>query len=175
MIENALRPIRQKVMGIVVRGILEATKDGQGIQLVKTTLLAGETREDMERAQNYGLTSHAPDGSEVTALFVSGNREHGIIITCENRTFRLKSLAKGEVALYTDEGDKIHFKRGNVIDVDCNTLELGRGTLEKIVNGETFQGLFNAHPHFGNLGVITGGPTTQMGSSELSSVVKAAT
>jgi len=175
MIENALRPIVQRVLMIVARGVLEAIKDGQGIQLAKATFLKGETREDLERVQNYGMTSNPPDGSEVVGLFVGGNREHGFIIGCDNRTFRLKALAKGEVALYTDEGDKIHFKRGGLIQIFSDNVEIGKTALEKILNGETFQTRYNAHTQIGNLGVPTGVPIIPSPPGDLSGVVKGAT
>ncbi|MGH3443611.1 MAG: phage baseplate assembly protein V, partial [Nitriliruptorales bacterium] len=38
--------------------------------------------------------------------------------------YRLQSLAPGEVAIYTDEGDKVHFKRGRVIDIETGTLNI---------------------------------------------------
>lgn len=157
----------------ISRGVLESLADTQGLQLVKMDLLAGENRDGIERFQQYGFTNVPLPGAESVVVFPGGNRENGICIAIDDRRFRLKGLAGGEVALYTDEGDKIHFKRGNIIDIDCKTLELGVGTLEKILNGETFQAFFNAHTHTGNLGALTTTPTVPSGVSHLSSVVKA--
>jgi len=43
------------------------------------------------------------------------------VIAVEDRRYRTKGLAEGEVALYTDEdgsgGHRIHFKRGNIIEL----------------------------------------------------------
>ena len=41
-----------------------------------------------------------------------------------DRRYRLQALANGEVAIYTDEGDKIHFKRGRIIDIETATLNI---------------------------------------------------
>ena len=169
-------------MLMVARGVVESLKDDGGLQLVKLKLLAGENRDNIERFQNYGFTSYPKADSEAVVIFPGGNREAGFVISIDDRNFRLKSLAEGEVALYTDEGDKIHFKRGGTIEVvsatklDVNTplVELGNGTLEKILNGETFQTFFNAHTHTGNLGATTSPPNTPSDVTHLSTKVKGA-
>jgi phage baseplate assembly protein V len=181
----------------ISRGVVEAIKDDKGIQLIKADLFADENRDNLERFQNYGFTCHPHPGGEMILVCPGGNRENGIVISVENREFRLKNLAEGEVALYTDEGDKIHFKRGNIIeingaeqvnvntktatvvastkvDVDSPLVELGDGTLEKILNGETFQTRFNQHQHLGNLGVATGPPIVPSPPTDLSETVKGA-
>ena len=171
---SMIKPLRNRVYNIISRAVLEAANDSGNMQVLKISVLAGENRDDVEYFQDYGFTSVPLPGAECLIVCPQGNREHMIAIKVGNRNFRLKALKNGEVALYTDEGDKIHFKRGNIIDIDCNTLELGRGTLEKILNGETFQTFFNNHKHLGNAGVPTGPPIVQSGSAELSTVVKAA-
>ena len=174
MVESMIKPLRNRVYNIVSRAVLEAVNDSGNMQLIKISVLANENRGDIEYFQDYGFTSVPKAGAEAIILCPQGNREHMVAIKVGDRTFRLKGLAEGEVAMFTDEGDKIHFKRGNIIDIDCNTLELGRGTLEKILNGETFQTFFNTHVHRGNLGVETGPPTIISGAAELSTVVKGA-
>jgi len=175
-VSKIMKPLRDRIMLMVARGVIESISENEGLQKVKMELLAGEIRDGMEHFFDYGFTSSPKSGAEAVVVFPGGNREHGLVIKIDDRRFRLKTLAEGEVALYTDEGDKIHFKRGNIIDVDCNTLELGNGTLEKIVNGESFKTLFNMHQHLGNLGVPTGVPITLLTDDpHLSTVVKAAT
>lgn len=183
LITAMLRPLRTRILMTISRGVLESLKDDQGIQLVKLDIMAGENRDNIERFQQYGFTSVPKPGAEAVIIFQGGNREHGICISIDDRKFRLKALAEGEVALYTDEGDKIHFKRGGIINivatskvkVDANFVELGNGTLEKILNGQAFQTRFNAHTHQGNTGVPTGKPIVQSPPSDLSTVVKGAT
>ena len=172
---DAIRPIQNRIQMIVGRAVLEAVKDDTGVQSMKLSLLAGEHRDEVERFQNYGFTSNPLPNSECVVIFPGGNRDHGIVVGIGDREFRLKNLESGEVALYTDEGDKIHFKRGNKIEIHGDAIELGKDTLERIVNGETFRTLFNAHTHIGNLGIPTGTPIIPMPLTALSSVVKAKT
>ncbi len=177
-----IKPLRDRVYNIVSRGVLEMANDSEGMQVLKAKLLAGENREDIEYFQDYGFTSVPLEDAEVLVVCPQGNREHMIAVKVGDRTVRLKGLAKGEVAVYTDEGDKIHFKRGGIVeilaatklDINAPLVELGTGTLEKILNGQTFQAFFNTHKHIGNAGVETGPPTVLSGASELSNVVKGA-
>ncbi len=180
--KQIIMPLRNRVYTIISRAVLESVDDTMKMQLVKMSLLAGENRSDVERFQNYGFTSVPKPGAEAIAVSVGGNRDHLITLVVDDRRFRLKAMAEGEVAIYTDEGDKIHLKRNGIIqivasskvDVDANLVELGNGTLEKILNGETFRTRYNLHSHLGNLGVPTGPPTTLSPTSDLSNDVKGA-
>lgn len=183
-LSRLLDPIKRRLNLLVGRGILNLSKDdGSGNQRFQVSLMADEVRDDMERLQEYGFTSRPLAGSEGILLFPGGTREIGYIIAVDDRRYRLKPLEEGEVAIYTDEGDKIHLKRGGTIEILAATkvivnspaVELGDGTLEKIVNGEAFQTLFNNHTHTGNLGAPTSPPLSPMTPSHLSATVKAAT
>lgn len=114
-------PLKRRVYLMVGRGRINGTTDSTGLQRVKLEMLAGEVRDLMERLQQYGFTSRPLDGAEGLAVFHGGNREHGLMIACDDRRYRIKNLEKGEVAIYTDEGDKIHLKRNGLIDVVAAT------------------------------------------------------
>jgi hypothetical protein len=60
----------------------------------------------------------------------------------------------------------------NKVVVDSPNIELGTGVLEAVIKGETFQRLFNAHTHIGNLGAPTSIPTVLLNGSELSNITK---
>jgi len=125
IIERSLRPIRQRIFGMIARGILESVDDSKGIQLVKVSLLKDEVRDEVERAQNYGFTSNPPPDCEVLALFVNGDREHGFIVACDLRDKRLKDLVSGEVAMWTDEDDHvIALRRGGKTEIKNSTVDL---------------------------------------------------
>lgn len=120
--------LQRKINLVLGRGILTGVDDSQGIQLVQGSLLKGETRDGMERLENYGFTSNPQEGAEFVAGFLEGNRDVGFILALGDRRFRFKNMAKGEVAIYTDEGDRIHFKRGNEIEIVTNTLTINAAT-----------------------------------------------
>ncbi|MFL1562485.1 phage baseplate assembly protein V [Pseudomonas sp. O64] len=113
---------------ILVRGTLSLVDGLKKLQELQVKLLAGEIKDGMEHFEPYGFTSNANAGAEVLAGFFGGNRSHGVVICVADRRFRLQGLESGEVALYTDEGDKLHFKRGRVIEIETMTLKVRADT-----------------------------------------------
>ena len=109
---------------ILVRGVLSLADSLRKMQDLQVKLMAGEVKDGMEHFEPYGFTSNANAGAEVLAGFFGGNRSHGVVICVADRRFRLQGLESGEVALYTDEGDKLHFKRGRVIEIETMTLKV---------------------------------------------------
>jgi phage baseplate assembly protein V len=110
-------PIHQRITSMISRGTVASSDDTKKMQEIQARLMANETLDGLERFQNYGLTSRPHDGAELLSVFVGGSRDHGIVIAVDDRRYRLKLLEKGEVALYDDQGQSIHLKRGNEIVV----------------------------------------------------------
>lgn len=109
---------------ILARGVVTLVKATSKLQSLQMRLLAGEVKDGMEHFEPYGFTSNAHPGAEGIALFLGGDRSHGVVVCVADRKFRLQGLKSGEVALYTDEGDRLHFKRGRVIEVETLTLKV---------------------------------------------------
>ncbi len=106
---------------MVSRAVLALIDDAAKLQRVQIQLLADEERADVERFQSYGFTSVPFAGAEGIALSVGGSRSHMVVIAVEDRRYRLTSLEAGEVAIYTDEGDRIVLKRGREIGITAGT------------------------------------------------------
>nr|DAN91188.1 MAG TPA: baseplate assembly protein V [Caudoviricetes sp.] len=183
-----LKNIQSRVLLMIGRGVLKAVSDNANAQLCQVSLLDGELKSNVERVQNYGMTSVPPAGSLATVLFVGGDRSNGVIIAAENRKIRIKGLKAGEVAIYTDEGDEIYLKRGNeialkttkfVIDADeiqmngavniSKTLDVEQNITSKAEvadqkgNLSEIRSIFDAHTHTGNAGAPTSPPAQTMG------------
>lgn len=127
-ISKMLGPVQRQLRLLVGRAVIGLVNDGLKVQGLQVQLLADEVRDDVERFQEYGYTSNPHPGAEAIVVAVGGSRNHGIVIACEDRRYRLTGLASGEVALYTDEGDKIHLKRGRVVNIVTETLQVDAGT-----------------------------------------------
>lgn len=127
-IRKFIEPLKRKVTMMVGRAVIMAIKDDGPLQTMQLTLNRDEVRDDIARVQEYGFTSYPKPGAEAFVAFLGGNRDHGVVIGVDDRRYRLKSLAEGEVALYTDEGDKIHFKRGNKIEITTSELTINAQT-----------------------------------------------
>lgn len=123
-LERVLQSMQRRVMLTVGRAVIRKINDDPKMQSVQAELLKGELRDNLERFQQYGLTSVPHPGAEGVAVFVGGNRDHGILVCVDDRRYRLKGMQGGEVALYTDEGDKVHLKRNREIEVITKTLKI---------------------------------------------------
>lgn len=126
-IERAIARIR-----LPFRGVVTMVRSDTNVQLVQGIGLAGEQLQDAELFQHYGFTSHPPEGAMFVMTPVGGRTAHGIIIATEHGSYRLKQLAPGEMAIYSDEGDSIILKRGRVIDVTTQTLNIKATTAVNI-------------------------------------------
>lgn len=109
--------LRGKIQLMIGRAILSVVNDAGPVQTVQAQMLADEVQDDVERIQQYGFSSAPLSGAEGVVVFVGGNRDHGLLIACDDRRYRKRGLQPGEVALYTDEGDQIVLSRGRVIKV----------------------------------------------------------
>lgn len=119
---NAMRALKTRVMLSVARGVIGLVDDTKLMQSLQIGLLADESRDTVERFQEYGFTSVPHQGAEAVMVCVGGNREHGLVIAVDDRRYRIQSMQQGEVCIYTDEGDKIHLKRGNQVEITTGTF-----------------------------------------------------
>jgi phage baseplate assembly protein V len=112
------------VKNMLARGtvvLVDALKKMQSLQL---RLTADELKDNVEHFEPYGFTSNPLAGAEVLTAFIGGDRSHAVVLVASDRRYRIQELEPGEVAIYTDEGDKIHLKRGRIIDIETETLNI---------------------------------------------------
>ena len=119
-----MSPFTRALRGMVARAVVRRVDDGPKMQELQVGLLADELADGVERFQNYGFTAHPLPGAEGLAVFVGGDRAHGVVIAVDDRRFRLASLQPGEVAIYTDEGDTIHLMRNRTIKITTLHLQV---------------------------------------------------
>lgn len=112
---DALRSLANRVRLTVGRGVIDHVGDGAKVQTMQVRFLAGEVRADMERFQQYGFTSVPLAGQEVIALFSGGDRSNGVVVAVGDRSYRMKGLKDGEVALYDDLGQSVHLTRDGIV------------------------------------------------------------
>ncbi|MFS8930942.1 phage baseplate assembly protein V [Cupriavidus taiwanensis] len=114
-IQMILEPVKARVGLMVGRCVLRAVTDATKLQRVQVQVLADEVHDDVERVQSYGLTSVPHAGAEGVVVFAGGNRDHGLVIAVDDRRYRLVGLEAGEVALYDDQGLKVHLTRDGIV------------------------------------------------------------
>ena len=119
-INKMLAPLRTRIANMIARAVVSRVDDSKKIQIVQLSM-GDEVHDDIERVQNYGFTSVPQEGAEAAVIFVRRGRDHGLDVAVDDRRNRVKGLQAGEVAVYSDEGDKIVMKRGGTIEITAAT------------------------------------------------------
>lgn len=100
IVRAAVKPLSQRINGLVARVVVEAINDGGGLQLLKGTAFAGDDDDDMEHFQPGGLAHAALPGAEGVKLCPGGRGDVSYVVGVSNRATRPTGLAPGETALY---------------------------------------------------------------------------
>jgi len=132
-----------RILNMLAKALPKLWSDGGPRQTAQVEVTKGELIDDVERMQNYGMTSHPPvAGTDCLMVFLGGNREQGVIIAAENRQFRLKGLKSGEVALYDDLGNVVKLGRENIeviavtkLAASAPIVEVNAATSASIISG----------------------------------------
>jgi phage baseplate assembly protein V len=114
-VKRLIAPLSKKLRLMVSRGVVELVNDSLKCQGLQLSLLADEVQDDVERFQDYGITSTPFKEAEVLFLSVGGNRSHGVAVCVMDRRYRPKDLNEGDVCLYTDKGERVYLDRDNDI------------------------------------------------------------
>ena len=173
-LQKLLEPIKTRLKMMIVRSLITSTTGEDGEIRLEVNMLAGETRDDIENIQQYGVSSRPKPGAQSLIICIGGSRDHSVSIATkgmsENMVIELK---EDEVALHTDEGDKIHLKNGNIIElktkifnitatdsVNIDTPQItSTGEIsDSVGNLSSLRNNFNKHTHIGNLGAPTSPP-----------------
>jgi phage baseplate assembly protein V len=107
-------PYARRLSNMVARGSVSLVNAATKMQSLQLRLLAGESKDDVEHFEPYGLTSHPQPGAECVALFLDGDRSHGVVVCVADRRYRVKGLASGEVILHDDQGQSVYLMRGGI-------------------------------------------------------------
>jgi phage baseplate assembly protein V len=91
-----------------------------GADKIQALVLDGETLNNIDRVEPYGLSYRPKSGSRAYLFFPAGDRAYGIALVIGDKRYQM-DLAEGEVALHDDEGNHVHLKRGGVIEVKASS------------------------------------------------------
>ncbi|MDZ7804344.1 phage baseplate assembly protein V [Thiohalophilus sp.] len=134
-IQRSLQPVHRKIRMMLTRGVVQLVEPATLLQQLQLKALGGELLDNIEHWEPYGYTSRPHPGAEALLASLGGDRDHTVAVNVADRRYRLKGLAAGEVALFTDEGDVIHFKRNNEILIDtAGKLTANAGTSATITS-----------------------------------------
>lgn len=167
--------LERRLINMVAAAIIRRVEDGVKIQEVQVDLLADETATGLQRLQEYGFTSVPLDGATALALFLGGNRDHGVVIATDDGRHRPSGLAAGDVAAYDSRGQTIKLTATGIeidtalpitvtapsVTFDVPDVQI-TGNLTVLTGTTplslaTFRGTYNTHTHPEN---DNGGPTS---------------
>lgn len=110
-----LGPMARRIGNMLARGTVAAVNAASKMQGLQVRLLAGEVKDAVEHFEPYGFTSNPNPGAEGVALFLDGDRSHGIVVVVADRRYRLAGLRTGEMAIHDDQDQKVHLTRDGIV------------------------------------------------------------
>ena len=129
------------IQDMLARGFVTFSDRLKKMREVQCEFLAGEVRSELEHAEPYGFTSEPIMGAEAFAAFFDGNRSNGIVFCIADRRYRITDMEAGEVAIYDDQGQKVHFKRdGILIETPKNLTATVAGVVDVTAPQTTIHG-----------------------------------
>ena len=107
-------PYARRLSNMIARGTVTLVDAATKMQSLQLRLLAGESKDKVEHFEPYGFTSQPNPGAECLALFLDGDRSHGVVVCVADRRYRVKGLTTGEVILHDDQGQSVYLMRGGI-------------------------------------------------------------
>lgn len=157
-LERLLAPIRTRIRNTIARAVVQLVDDGAKMQGLQIGVLAGETIDDAERVQQYGLTSVPLEGADAVVLFPNGDRGLPLVVAVDDKRHRPTGLKAGEVALYNNAGAQVVMKANGDIEVTPASggeiLAGGSASLATKADLDALKTYLDEHTH---TGVTTGG------------------
>jgi phage gp45-like len=102
------------VLLMVGRGRVTTTDDTGNVQRMQVELGADEIIDGVPRLAQYGFQSVPPADADAVVVFIAGERSNGVVIATGDKTYRMRGLASGEVALSDDKGQTIYLSAAGI-------------------------------------------------------------
>lgn len=115
MSDNGISRLGGKLRLMVLRVVVGLVNDAAKMQAMQVQAYGEVVRDQAEHFQNYGLTSVPHPGAEGIGLSVGGSTNHLVVINVDDRRYRMKGMAAGEVALYDDLGQCVYLTRDGIV------------------------------------------------------------
>lgn len=110
-----MAPLARRLGNMLARGSVAAANGAGKMRTLQIRMMAGETKDNVEHFEPYGFTSEPLPGAEHISAFFDGDRSHGITLVVADRRFRLRGLDAGEVAIFDDQGQRVHLTRTGIV------------------------------------------------------------
>ncbi|MCF4173523.1 phage baseplate assembly protein V [Vibrio sp. McD22-P3] len=152
-IEKLLAPIKRRITGMVTRALVSGIVEDLQRQNVQVQIHSDESADNIERFQNYGMSSVPPTGSEAILAALGGNLGNLVALAVEDKKVRPKGEI-GDVFLYHLEGHQIRLTKDGKVVITATDVTLELSNSLTIISPET---LIQGPLH------VTGGISTDLG------------
>lgn len=115
LFNKLIKPRDDRLNNLSRLGKVLLVKDGN-TQSLQAQTANNEIADNVKFIESYGFTAKPKPNSECVLLNLQGNAGNVVALVIGNREFRFKTLKDGEVAMYDDSGNLLHFKNGGNID-----------------------------------------------------------
>lgn len=116
MLTRLIEHVRPLIASMLGRGYVTRVNDARRMQALQLRV-GGQSIDEAERFQQYGLTSHPEVDAEVLVACLGGSTEHAVAIAVDDRRHRPTGLAAGEVQLYSRHGQFVKLKANGAVEV----------------------------------------------------------
>lgn len=123
LLDKALAPIKRRISQMLVRALVTSVNEDVKRQTLQVKMRADESADDIERFQNYGISSNPPLGSEAILAALGGNLGQLVAIAVENKDYRPQGEI-GDVFLYHLSGHQIQLTKDGTINITANKVNL---------------------------------------------------
>jgi phage baseplate assembly protein V len=148
------------LIDLFARGVVKLVDAARKMQSLQVSLLADEIKEGLEHFEPYGFTSNPQPGAEVVAVFLEGDRSHGLVVVVADRRYRVTGLQPGEVCFHDDQGARIILSReGIAIIGGGRNIAISGAPMVILTDGDLVADGISLKNHVHN-GVTTGGSNT---------------
>lgn len=129
ILRKFIAPFDRKIKLMIRRCVLKLLTDEKPGQVVQITMYDGECRDEVERVQDYGISTYPLPGAIGVVGCLCGDNAYPVVLKMENREYRPTNLQKGDVIIYTDknknEGHCLRLESdGRKIIIKCKDLKI---------------------------------------------------
>jgi phage baseplate assembly protein V len=107
--------IFRRIQMMFGRGRVTYVDDSGPVQKVQVRLSGLETSDNRLRMMEFGFTSNPPDGTDVLALHISGDRSAGTVFATNHQESRPTGLQSGESMVYQPNGIQVYLSNQGLV------------------------------------------------------------
>lgn len=149
------------------KGLIDSSNDSNGLQLIKFKGFADEVSDEVERVQNFGMTSRPKANDPCIIASIGGNRDHSVCISIDSKDHRPKDLVEGETAYYNAFNCLIKLDSSGNINITPGAGNLVINGNSQITGNITMTGNLNITGALSVSGALTAGSIATSGGANL--------